>query len=70
MFNRSIQMKLVKTPKNNKTEATTEPTETVDYVQIVRDTTVEVAKVVAVGIAVYVVLDTLRQIAINVAPKN
>lgn len=70
MFNRSLQMKFVKTPKTAKVaEAPTDTTQT-DYMQIARKTAKDVAVGAIAIVATYVVLDTLRQVVVNAAPTN
>lgn len=67
--NRSIQVKYVKTPREN-SETTSEPTPSVDYVQIARETAESVGKYVVVGVATYVAVDTLRQVLVKLTPTN
>lgn len=65
-----VETKIV---KNNKTSHTNDSTENLsdqDYVQLVRETAPKVAKWIAIGVAGYVALDTLRQVIVNAAPHN
>ena len=42
----------------------------VDYAQLVRDTTETVAKYAAIGVAGFVVLDTVRQVLVKLTPQH
>ncbi len=64
MFNRTVEMKLVRTPKKAaETDAPVTPTP--DYVQIVRDTGKDMFKGIAIVLVTYVAADTIRQIAVE-----
>ncbi len=66
--NRSIQMRLV----NTKNPSSDEPIETmpiVDYAQI-REIAEAIATKAIIGVAVYVAVDTLRQVIVKVTPQN
>lgn len=69
-FNRSIQVRLVKNPKNPITGEKLEE-ETLDAVaDIVRETTETITKRIVIGIGVYVAVDTLRQVIIKATPEG
>lgn len=69
MFNRTLQVKLAKPTKvDNPDSPAARPLE--DYVQIAQQSYKELAKGAALIVASYVVLDTLRQISVNAAPKR
>jgi len=70
MFGRAIEMKLVKERKSNDTEATAPIINTEELVQHVRKLGVDAGKWIAIGVAGYVILDTLRQIAVKSTPEN
>ena len=65
-----IQVTVSKKPKTPPPTETIETTASVDYAQIVHDTTEKVAKYVAVGVAGYMLLDTFRQCAIKITPQH
>lgn len=69
-FNRTLQVGIVKTPKTATPEAVDQETTPVDYVQIVRETTETVTKYAAIGVAGYVVLDTIRQVLVKLTPEH
>lgn len=64
MFNRAIQVKVVKTKKPEKAASDTTPT--VDYVHIARQTAKDVAVGAAALIGTYMALDTLRQVTVKI----
>ena len=69
-FNRSLQVKLVKSPKNPITGEKLEE-ETLDAVaDIVRETTETIARHIVIGVGVYVAVDTLRQVIIKATPEG
>lgn len=70
MFKRSIEMKIVKSPKNSTSTETSEETPSIDYVQLVRNTTETVAASVIVGVVLYVGADTLRQVIVKLTPQH
>lgn len=69
MFNRSIQMKLVKDNDIDSNESFAESS-VADTMYIVHETAKKLGKGAFVLMTSYIVLDTLRQIAVNAAPKN
>lgn len=67
MFNRAIQMKIVKTNKKTEKDSDQTPTTTTaEYVQIARETGRDVAVAAVAIIGTYVVLDTLRKVTIKI----
>lgn len=69
MFGRSLQVSLAKPAKTDKSDATPKKSP-IDYAQIIRESGKETVKGVVVIVGAYVLADTLRQIAVNAAPKQ
>lgn len=68
--NKTLQLKFVNDSKTETPTDTTEAKPSVDYVQLVRDTTGSLAKTVVIGVGVYVAADTLRQVIVKLTPSN
>lgn len=68
--NKTLQLKLVNDSKTETPNETSEAHASVDYVQLVRDTTETVAKHVVIGVGVFVAADTLRQVIVKLTPSR
>ena len=69
-FNRSLQVRLVKNPKNPLTGEKLEESDIAAVADIVRETTETIATHIVIGIGVYVAVDTLRQVIIKATPEG
>ena len=69
-FNRSLQVRLVKSPKNPLTGEKLEEETVAAVADIVRETTETIATHIVIGIGVYVAVDTLRQVIIKATPEG
>jgi hypothetical protein len=67
MLNRKLQLGFVKVPKASATEGTFTDISEPNYAQIVTETVQVVSQNVVLGMCAYVMLDTLRQVLINVS---
>lgn len=71
MFGRHhFEVRVAKDSRNKAIESNIPPLEPVDYEQIIRNTTETVAKYAAIGVAGYVVLDTVRQVLVKLTPQH
>jgi hypothetical protein len=68
--NKTLQLNLVNKPKSTETDVNSEAAPSVDYAQIVRETTETVAKNLIIGVATYVAVDTLRQVIVKITPAH
>lgn len=69
MFRRSIELNVVKTPKKA-VETTSEEVTAVDYTEAVQETVRIIAVNAIIGMAVFVGLDTVRQVIIKISPGH
>ena len=74
---RHFEVKIRKDPKTTETDNTVEELASVDYSDLVRETTntlIETTerwlKTAVIGIGVYVAADTLRQVIVKITPSN
>lgn len=65
-----LELRMVNDSKSPKTDETSEPKPSLDYVQIVRDATEFIGTKVIIGVLAYVAVDTLRQVIVKVTPEN
>jgi hypothetical protein len=70
MFRRSIEVNVVKTPKNQAVGTTSEEVTAVDYTEAVQETVRIIAANAILGMVAFVALDTARQVIVKLTPGH